>query len=64
MIIEDDGKGFDPFSVISNEKTSNGEYVGGNGIKNMHTRAEDIKAKLSIRSKINEGTTVQLVLHM
>ena len=41
-----------------------GEYLGGNGIKNMHARADDMNAKLCIHSKINEGTTVQLTLHL
>jgi len=39
-----------------------GEYIGGNGIKNMQARANDMNAKLCIDSKINEGTIVELTL--
>ena len=46
----------------NNEIIPAGEYLGGNGIKNMHARADDMNAKLCINSKINEGTTVQLIL--
>jgi len=39
-----------------------GEYLGGNGIKNMQARADDMNAIIRFHSKINEGTTVQLKL--
>ena len=64
MIIKDDGKGFDVCKTTSNEICTAGEYLGGNGIKNMTARAADINAKICISSKINEGTTVQLTLHL
>ena len=35
-----------------------GESLGGNGIKNMEARAENIKAGLNIYSVKNEGTTI------
>jgi len=38
--------------------------LGGNGLKNMHARAEDVNAKLCINSTINEGTTIQLTLRL
>lgn len=63
MIIQDDGKGFEAFNLTSND-ISAGTYIGGNGIKNMHARAEDLKAILSVDSKINEGTTVQLIVNL
>jgi signal transduction histidine kinase/streptogramin lyase len=61
MIIRDNGKGFD-ISKVTNPVRHDGEYLGGNGIKNMQARADDMKATLCIDSKINEGTTVQLTL--
>jgi ligand-binding sensor domain-containing protein/signal transduction histidine kinase len=64
MIIQDDGKGFDVSQITANKIVSSGEYLGGNGIKNMNARANDMEAKLCISSKINEGTTVQLTLHL
>jgi len=62
LTIQDDGKGFDISRTNGYEFVSAGEYVGGNGIKNMYKRAEDIKATLCIHSKMNEGTTVQLTV--
>jgi signal transduction histidine kinase len=62
MNIQDDGKGFDVSHTTSNEILSTGKYLGGNGIKNMKARADDMNAKLCISSKINEGSTVQLSL--
>jgi signal transduction histidine kinase len=47
--IRDDGIGFDS----TQEKD-------GNGLKNMAKRAENIKGKLIILSKLNEGTTILL----
>jgi signal transduction histidine kinase len=49
MCIKDDGVGFD----INQEKN-------GNGLKNMPQRAENINGKLSINSKIGEGTEIVL----
>ncbi|MDQ6845917.1 MAG: histidine kinase, partial [Bacteroidota bacterium] len=64
MIIQDDGKGFDVSHTPLNEICTTGEYLGGNGIKNMTARAADINSKICISSKINEGTTVQLTVHL
>ncbi len=64
MMIKDDGKGFDSLQTTPNEILQAHEYLGGNGIKNMQARADDMKAKLCISSKINEGSTVHLSLHL
>ncbi|HTO14744.1 MAG TPA: ATP-binding protein [Edaphocola sp.] len=47
--LEDNGKGFDVL---------NADY--GNGLSNMRTRAENIKAKFSIQSKAGQGTLIRL----
>ena len=60
MIIQDDGKGFDVAQMLTNGIIPSGDYLGGNGIKNMQARAEDMNARLCINSKADEGTTVQL----
>jgi signal transduction histidine kinase len=65
MVIQDNGKGFDVSKAIVNQVViPAGEYVGGNGIKSMYARADDIKASLSINSKTGEGTTVQLIVNV
>ena len=64
MIVQDNGKGFNVSKITSNEICTAGEYLGGNGIKNMTARAADIKAKICISSKTNEGTTVHLTVHL
>ena len=64
MTIQDDGKGFEGAQIAANKIFPESEYIGGNGIKNMHARANDMHAKLSIHSKINEGTIVQLTLRV
>ena len=51
--INDDGKGFDP------QKTFN-----GNGLKNMQSRAKEIKAELKIDSGLNRGASVRLFLNI
>ncbi|MDX1700081.1 MAG: hypothetical protein R3250_05650, partial [Melioribacteraceae bacterium] len=45
----DDGNGFDLLKIKK-----------GNGLRNMKTRAEYLKAKLAINSKINNGTQIIL----
>ena len=65
MAIKDDGKGFDADTTILNNHSLNSSSLGrlgGNGIKNMYSRADDMNAVLCISSKINEGTIVQLTL--
>lgn len=51
MIIADNGKGFDT--------TASGT---GNGLRNMHTRAEEMGASISITSTPGKGTTIGLYL--
>ncbi|CAN5779547.1 sensor histidine kinase [soil metagenome] len=62
MMIKDDGKGFDISQATTLEIFARNEYSGGNGIKNMHARANDINAKLCIDSKLNEGTSIKVIL--
>ncbi len=50
MIITDGGIGFE-----SSDKT-----LGGNGLKNMQTRAKEINAQLQITSWLNKGTRIEL----
>ena len=56
ITIKDNGKGFD-INILNQ-----GESLGGNGIKNMEARAENIKAGFNIYSVKNEGTTIGLKL--
>lgn len=54
LTITDDGRGFDPEAEI--KKNINKET--GNGLTSMRERAELVKGKFSITSKIGSGTTV------
>jgi two-component sensor histidine kinase/frataxin-like iron-binding protein CyaY len=54
LSIKDDGKGFN-----TNETTVDNKF-GGNGLKNMQQRANEINATISINTKINLGTLVDL----
>jgi ligand-binding sensor domain-containing protein len=47
--INDDGAGFDPQLI-----------TGGNGLKNIRDRAEEIRGKVKIESKPGEGTRLEL----
>lgn len=58
MNIKDNGKGFD-IEHLNPHRT-----LGGNGLKNMQSRAEKLGGKLMIESKIEEGTTVKLAFEM
>ena len=49
MSIKDDGKGFNETTIIR-----------GNGLKNMHSRAKEIKGEFTIESLEEKGTTVIL----
>lgn len=53
MKIQDNGIGFD----------QSREYEG-NGLKNMHARAREIGASLSVNSSIGNGTHIQLILEI
>ena len=54
MLIKDNGCGFD---IDNLPKT---RTMGGNGLKNMQSRAEKLGGKLQIESKINIGTSIKL----
>jgi ligand-binding sensor domain-containing protein len=51
--IYDDGKGFDPQGAVE-----------GNGLKNMRSRAMEIKAELKIDSGLNQGASIKLSLNI
>ena len=52
-------------SIIDNGKGFGEEaYFKGNGLTNLETRAEKIKAKLLIKSIIGTGTEVQMSLNI
>ncbi|GGB82137.1 sensor histidine kinase [Dyadobacter sediminis] len=51
LIIEDDGKGFDPEAAAKN----------GNGLSNMRFRANALKGTLMITSEIGKGTKLRFV---
>jgi nitrate/nitrite-specific signal transduction histidine kinase len=51
LLIEDDGRGFDPEDVPSDHL----------GLEIMHERAKEIGAQLEIKSKIGSGTQVEVV---
>ena len=61
MLVKDDGKGFDVTKITENSISSGSDHLGGNGIRNMQARAEDMNATLCIYS-INGGTTIQLTV--
>ncbi len=52
LIVQDDGKGF--------ENTN----IEGNGLRNMRARANKMKGKLTVYSKIGVGTEVKLVVSL
>ena len=56
MVVQDDGIGF------STDIATNGN--GGNGLKNMRQRAEEIKADLLIDSSSGKGTSVSLLYRL
>jgi len=58
MAIRDDGRGFDPVESLTVQL----ETLGGEGIRNMQARANEMNANLRILSKRNSGTTVYLTL--
>jgi signal transduction histidine kinase len=53
MSVEDDGKGFDPDSVVM-----------GRGINEMRRRASAINATLKIKSYINTGTIIKVEMRV
>lgn len=60
MTITDNGKGFNlPVTAITG---SSNNSLGGNGIKNMFVRSEEILATLMIESQEDTGTTIRLAV--
>ncbi len=55
MEIRDNGKGFEVEKVFKREHS-----FGGNGLKNMKRRTEELGGTLEIISKVNQGTSVIL----
>ncbi len=55
ITIEDDGKGF---------ALSEKEKAGGTGLANIRNRVHYLKGKLDITSVINEGTAINIELHV
>lgn len=56
LSIRDDGKGFDARAF----EEGHGDAYNGSGLKNMKARAAEMKAFISIVSRVNEGTAVEL----
>ncbi|GAB2561824.1 hypothetical protein GCM10027190_09430 [Spirosoma areae] len=54
LIVQDNGRGFDPKNPARLNPS------GGNGLRNMQTRAALLGGKLSIESAVGEGTTLSL----
>jgi signal transduction histidine kinase len=52
--IKDDGKGFDPGKL----------EFSGNGLLNMKKRMDDIGGEFLIRSKVGEGTEIELEVNL
>lgn len=61
VLIKDDGIGFDSDADLSAEATGS---LGGNGMNNIRLRAEELKAKLSIKSSAFSGTVIQLLVRI
>lgn len=49
MTITDDGEGFDPSHIPA---------IGGNGLKNMRSRCDDMKGKFTLHTNKEKGTTI------
>ena len=57
MVIHDDGKGFAPETLSPRSR-------GGNGLKNMSSRANEIGATLDVKSQPGKGATVALSIQI
>jgi signal transduction histidine kinase/ligand-binding sensor domain-containing protein len=55
LVVEDDGKGFDP--IEAQQATS--RLVGGHGLKNMCLRLEEIGGRCEIESRPGAGTRIR-----
>jgi signal transduction histidine kinase len=54
--VTDDGIGFDAEAEINKNKSS----LSGNGLRNMHKRAQELDGTFDLQSNIDKGTTVEL----
>lgn len=57
ILIRDNGRGFE-----HNDSNNMGLSLGGNGLKNMKSRAMEIDAEIAISSIIDGGTTISLYI--
>jgi ligand-binding sensor domain-containing protein len=57
--VEDNGVGFDPAANIEDHYKK-----GGNGLRNMRIRANEIHAELNIHSIVDEGTKLELKMRI
>ncbi len=57
--VTDNGKGFDTEKELSNRTT-----LGGNGLKGVKFRANELGASLNIKSEFNQGTSIELQFPM
>ena len=60
MTIRDNGEGFSQF--VTETTGSANQSLGGNGIKNMYVRSEEIQAVLKVESKNGQGTIIRLTI--
>jgi signal transduction histidine kinase len=58
LVVEDDGRGFDPPPPASPSRSQPGRPGAGNGLRNMQARLNDLGGAVSIRSAAGSGTTV------
>ncbi|MBK7653745.1 MAG: hypothetical protein IPJ20_27720 [Flammeovirgaceae bacterium] len=56
LVVEDDGVGFN----MNEDRLK----TGGNGLKNMNTRAAELNGNFSITSEPGHGTTVSLTVNL
>ncbi len=57
LTVTDDGRGFDPAEASARERAS-----GGNGLPNLHARAAEAGARLTLHATPGQGTTVRVLL--
>jgi signal transduction histidine kinase len=56
LVVEDDGVGFN----MNEDRLK----TGGNGLKNMNTRASELNGNISITSEMGKGTKVSLAVNL
>ncbi len=62
LVVEDNGKGFDPATVTGEPESGSGRFSGGNGLESMTRRMVEIRGQCQIVSSLNRGTTVTFSL--